>query len=212
MRKLLIVLCLLLFAPIGANAAITVATLGTRTQTASTTSVLTTAGNACAAGSTIIVFTSYVTVADTLSSATDSAGNTYKTPIDNIAGTSVGIGWVYAVNTGTNLPIGGTITLTYSGSTVSAMAAHGGTLAPVSDASFGATLSQMKLDLGAQTSQFRAAVENSPQAQCDKIVANAANSGRGGVAARGRSGTYVTDGVNHDTAAGPDPGGSGLHQ
>lgn len=115
MRKLAAFLFALLLATPCA-AALSVVTIGMHHMTTGTTNVLTTTTNDCPVGSLIVVTAGYVTVADTLSSVIDSAGNTWATPFDNIAGTGIGIGWAYAVNTANDLPIGGTITATFGGS------------------------------------------------------------------------------------------------
>lgn len=105
------------------EAALSVVTLGSAHGTAATTRALTTATNDCPIGSLIVAETANVTIIDTLSSVVDSAGNTWQTPIDNLSGTGIGIGWAYAVNSTVDLPIGGTITATFSGSTTSALSA-----------------------------------------------------------------------------------------
>ena len=56
----------------------------------------------------------------------------------------------------------------------SAVAAPGGALEPISEASFAATLSQARLDLVAQAGGFRAAGEDGSQAKCAQVVADAA--------------------------------------
>jgi hypothetical protein len=91
--------------------------------TASLTNTFTTTTNACPAGSLIILWANYESTSDAPSSVTDSAGNTYQTPIDNIAGSGIGIGIVYAKNTSANLPVGGTITATFAGSVTSRVGA-----------------------------------------------------------------------------------------
>lgn len=90
--------------------------LGSHNQAASLTNPITTVSS-CKAGSTVAVFASYVVLADSLSSVADSAGNTYQAPTDNISGTGVGIGVVYAYNIPFALPSGGTITGTFAGVT-----------------------------------------------------------------------------------------------
>lgn len=77
---------------------------------------LTTTTNDCPVGSLIVVGAAY-SVTGSLTSVTDSAGNTYVSPIDNIAGTGGGIAWSYAINTGVDLPIGGTITANFATAT-----------------------------------------------------------------------------------------------
>lgn len=99
-----------------AQAALAAVTLGNHNQAAATTNVLTTVTNDCPVGSLIFILTAYTTVADTLVSVTDSAGNTWQTPIDNVTGTGIGIGVGYAKNSTVDLPIGGTITATFGGS------------------------------------------------------------------------------------------------
>ena len=66
----------------------------------------------------MLLLASHITVADTLSSVADSAGNTWQTPIDVNVGTGVGQGIAYAANTTANVPVGSTVTATFSGSTV----------------------------------------------------------------------------------------------
>lgn len=95
--------------------------LGNHNQAASTTNILTTGADS-PVGSLIIVFVSYVTVADTLSSVADSAGNTYVV-LENFVGTGVGIGIAYCSNSTIDLPNGGTITATFGGSTASEISA-----------------------------------------------------------------------------------------
>ncbi len=55
-----------------------------------------------------------------------------------------------------------------------AVAAYGGALEPISDASFGDTLFQMQLGISAQASQLREAAEDGSQAKCAQIVENIA--------------------------------------
>lgn len=121
MKRLFIALFTLLAFAAPADAAITLANLGQHSVASSATNQLTTAVNACAAGSTIVVQVSQST--GTLSSVADSAGNTYQTPLDNIAGTTINIAFAYAINTNSNLAAGGTITLTMSASSANAMQA-----------------------------------------------------------------------------------------
>lgn len=90
--------------------------LGAGTGFAATTATLTTATNAAPVGSLIVVFARYTTVADTLSSVADSAGNSY-TLLENITGTGIGIGIAYCAGSTVNLPVGGTITGTFAGAT-----------------------------------------------------------------------------------------------
>lgn len=106
-----------------AQAGMSIASLSIHRQTALATNVLTTAGSDCPVGSLIVVYTAYLTVVDTLSSVTDSAGNTYQAPFDNIAGTLVGVGWAYAKSSTVDLPIGGTITATFAGAETSKVGA-----------------------------------------------------------------------------------------
>jgi hypothetical protein len=113
-KKLFWVVLAGLLSAVPARAAITAVSLGTHFQSTSGTNVLTTAGNACPTGSTIILFWSSVTTSSTLSSVADSAGNTWQTPIDNNTGNTVHLAFAYAVNTGSSLAIGGTITATNS--------------------------------------------------------------------------------------------------
>lgn len=108
----------LLLAPISAQAVIgTPAQLGHKETTGATTGVITTAANDCPVGSTIVLAAAYATTASTLSTVADSAGNVWQTPVDNTAGASVGVAFAFAYNTTVDLPIGGTITATFAGST-----------------------------------------------------------------------------------------------
>jgi hypothetical protein len=93
--------------------------LGVHKASAALTNVLTTNANDCPIGSLIVLQASYLTIADTLSSVADSAGNTWQTPIDNTTTTGLGLGWAYAKNTTVDLPGGATITATFAGSTIS---------------------------------------------------------------------------------------------
>lgn len=122
MRKLLaaFLACFLWATPALAT---TIVTLGNHNQAASATNILTTVTNSCVAGSTVVLSSAYVVLADTLASVTDSAGNTWKTPFDNITGTGVGVGFAYAANTTADLPVGATITATFNGSTNTTIAA-----------------------------------------------------------------------------------------
>lgn len=121
MRRLIAslgLLAALLLAPVPAYAVIgTPAQLGHKETVAASTGVITTAANDCPVGSTIVLAAAYTTIADTLSGVVDSAGNVWQTPIDNTTATTVGIGFVYALNTTVDLPIGGTITATFGGAT-----------------------------------------------------------------------------------------------
>lgn len=122
MCRFLALLSLLFFvASQPVQAAMVPTSLGSQKVAASTTNVLTT-GADCPVGSLIVLIGSYTTIADTLSSVADSAGNTWQTPFDNIVGTGIGIGFAYAKNTTIDLPNAGTITATFAGSTVNAVA------------------------------------------------------------------------------------------
>lgn len=123
MKRLLLTLALLAGSVAPAYAALSLANLGQHNVPGNATNILTTATNACAAGSLIVVQASYGTLADPLSSVVDSAGNTYQTPIDVISGTSIGSAWAYAINTSSNLPVGGTITATFAGANANAIQA-----------------------------------------------------------------------------------------
>lgn len=123
MLRSLIAAILLVFLLSPAEAAMTVKSLGTTNTSASATGVITTATNDCPIGSLIVVFAGYVTFADEIASVSDSAGNLYRAPIDQLGGTAVNIGWVYAVNTTVDLPVGGTITVTFEGAVNNAVAA-----------------------------------------------------------------------------------------
>src|SRR5437868_5179741 len=80
-----------------ATAAITITQIAGGANGSSTTLTTPNTTVDCPIGSTIIMLTSATTT--TLSSASDSAGNTYSAPLDAIAGTGVNFSWVYAVNT-----------------------------------------------------------------------------------------------------------------
>lgn len=97
--------------------------LGKNNAVGATTNVLTTSGFAAPPGSLIVVTVSFATVADTLTSVSDSAGNTYVV-LENETGTGIGVGWAYCVNSTTNLPIGGTITGTFGGSVTTELTAN----------------------------------------------------------------------------------------
>lgn len=96
--------------------------LGSHNSAAATTNALTTATNDCPVGSLIVVFAAYSTVADTVSGVTDSAGNTYVV-LDNFVGTGIGVAICYCVNSAFDLPVGGTITVTFGGATASSISA-----------------------------------------------------------------------------------------
>lgn len=118
MKKILVswLLSLLLLAGEANAATITSLSVGGKSQAASATNVLTTNGNTCAVGSTLIVGTAYGTVASTLSSVADSRGNTYSAAFDKLTTTGVGIGFAYTrVTTATGN--GDTITATFAGAT-----------------------------------------------------------------------------------------------
>lgn len=117
MRSAIILASVLVLCTTQAMATMTVGNIGQRNQTA-TTNVITT-GLDCPIGSMQLEAAAYVTIADTLASTVDSATNTWGTPFDNIAGTGVGIGWNFANNTTHDLPNGGSISSTFSGTTAS---------------------------------------------------------------------------------------------
>lgn len=96
--------------------------LGTHNQVASGTNILTTSTNDCPVGSFIIVYVSFTTIADTLSSVADSAGNSY-TVLENELGTAIGIGIAYCISSTFDLPVGGTITATMGGTVTSEIGA-----------------------------------------------------------------------------------------
>jgi len=76
----------------------------------------------------IFLAAAYTTVADTLTSVADSAGNTWAAAFDNNNTTGIGMGLDYALNTTVDLPVGGTITATLVGtgtSTTSAFCVQG---------------------------------------------------------------------------------------
>lgn len=105
--------------------------LGAHAQAASTTNVLPVSGSSAVAGSLIVVFAAYATVADTLTGVADSQGNTY-TVLDNFAGTAIGVGCAYCSNSAFSLTGVDTITATFAGSVsseieaVSVSGANGG--------------------------------------------------------------------------------------
>jgi hypothetical protein len=87
--------------------------LGTAAGTAATTRVITTTADA-PAGSLIFVAAHYTTVIDTVTSVTDSAGNSYVV-IENDAGTGAAVGTAYCKNC-LFLASGSTITINFGGS------------------------------------------------------------------------------------------------
>lgn len=89
--------------------------LGSCQSGGATTCQITTSA-ACSAGNFIALAVSYVTLADTLSSATDSGSNTYIV-VENDVGTGSGLGFAYKANNAA-VANGGTITATFAGSTV----------------------------------------------------------------------------------------------
>lgn len=118
-----IVLCVALLWAQAAQAALAAVSLGSHAVGSSTANPITTAGNACPVGSTIVLMADHNVVASTLASVADSAGNTWQTPLDEVSTTSQAIAFAYAKGTTVNLPIGGTITATFSGATPSGVAA-----------------------------------------------------------------------------------------
>lgn len=117
LKRLILGLTFALLAASQAQAAITVATLGSHAQTTAATNVLTTVTNDCPIHSTIILLAANATAADTLTGVTDSAGNTWQSPVDATAGTGVGLATAYAINTTVDLPVGGTITASFTSNT-----------------------------------------------------------------------------------------------
>lgn len=96
--------------------------LGNHDQAASTTNILTTSVNDAPVGSLIVLLVAFTTVADTLSSVADSAGNTYVV-IGNKTGTGIGVGIAHCSNSAFDLPVGGTITATFAGSVTTKISA-----------------------------------------------------------------------------------------
>lgn len=104
------------FALTPARAAISIVTLGIGGNGSSSSLTNTTTAD-CPIGSTIILLATQTTVADTLTSVSDSAGNTWAATFDNLSGTGIGLGWGIAINTTVDLPIGGQITANFGGAT-----------------------------------------------------------------------------------------------
>lgn len=108
------------FALTPARAAISIVTLGVGGNGSSITLSGTTTAD-CPIGSTIILFATETTIADTLISVADDVGNTWAATFDNLTGTGIGLGWGIAINTTIDLPIGAHITATFGGATPNAM-------------------------------------------------------------------------------------------
>lgn len=117
MRKALI-LCALLFSGLAhpCFGAVTVQSIGKNATAAGALTLVITTTADCPTGSTLFVATAENLTSVTISTATDSAGNTY-TGGTAINGTGLKIRPFHALSA-IHLPLGGTITITYSASTV----------------------------------------------------------------------------------------------
>lgn len=121
MKKFLALLLASAFAFTPAKAMVA-ATLGNRVVTLSTTNALTTVAD-CPIGSAVLVLAVRTTTASVLSTVSDSAGNSWGAPFDNTVGTGVALSWALSAKTTVDIPLGATITATFSGATISNIAA-----------------------------------------------------------------------------------------
>lgn len=122
MIKRLLLAGLFVLCSLQANAALVVTGLGKVEGIPNGSHQLTaTTGGDCPVGSLIVIFNSRINVTvNDLASVADSASNTYGSPFDgqtNALG-FIAVIWVNAINTGHDLPNGGTITLTYGNPSV----------------------------------------------------------------------------------------------
>lgn len=117
MLKRLVLGLLLAFSVVGATPALaaigTPVFLGSRNLGNNGLNLVTT-GADCPIHSLVVVVVAFANPAATITSGQDDSGNTYQTPIDSTAGTSIGLGIVYAQNTTVDIPLGANITANFS--------------------------------------------------------------------------------------------------